>query len=115
MILDVILMIYRCLLFIMKFTKAAAETAATAATPAPKGNEKKKKEKKKKEKKKTEKKKEKKKKQKKEKKKTEREWETQKKKTKLQLGTTCKKGTVQGLARARRACNYWPWQQQKEF
>ena len=50
LILDVILMIYRCLLFIMKFTKAAAETAATAATPAPKGNEKKKKEKKKKEK-----------------------------------------------------------------
>ena len=50
LILDVILMIYRCLLFIMKFTKAAAETAATAATPAPKDNEKKKKEKKKKEK-----------------------------------------------------------------
>ena len=40
LILDVILMIYRCLLFIMKFTKAAAETAATpavttAATKAP--------------------------------------------------------------------------------
>ena len=38
LILDVILMIYRCLLFIMKFTKAAAETAATPAvtTAAPK-------------------------------------------------------------------------------
>ena len=40
LILDVILMIYRCLLFIMKFTKAVPKTAATpavttAATKAP--------------------------------------------------------------------------------
>ena len=40
LILDVILMIYRCLLFIMKFTKAKPKTAATpavttAATKAP--------------------------------------------------------------------------------
>ena len=40
LILDVILMIYRCLLFIMKFTKAVPKTAVTpaaskAATKAP--------------------------------------------------------------------------------